>query len=222
VGEHGLGHAEELEQVEVPRERLEVEEERARCVRDVRRVDLSSSELPHEPRVDGAESEASRLPPGQQPFELRRGEVGVGDESRAVADELARELAAALGGAPVLPDDRAVDGLAAASVPDDRRLALVRDPDRGQVASVEASVVERGRRRREHGLPELLGVVLDPARARKVLLDLPVGAAARAERLVDDEARRPGRPLVDRQDQGGYSASSNVSSTSQGAKPWRR
>ena len=38
---------------------------------------------------------------------------------------------AEVGGAAVLPDDRVVDRLAGLAVPDDRRLALVGDADRG-------------------------------------------------------------------------------------------
>ena len=49
------------------------------------------------------------LDPGEQPLELGRREVRVGHEAGALADELGRELAAALGGAPVLPDDRRVE-----------------------------------------------------------------------------------------------------------------
>ena len=61
---------------------------------------------------------------------------------------------------------------------------------------------ERLTGRREHALPDLLGVVLDPARLRKVLFDLAVATADRLELVVDDEARRPGRPLVDGEEHG--------------------
>ena len=48
--------------------------------------------------------------------------------------------------------------------------------------------------------PDLLRVVLDPAGHREVLGDLAVAAAERSQLLVDDEARRAGRALVDRED----------------------
>ena len=53
---------------------------------------------------------------------------------------------------------------------------------------------------REHALPDLLRVVLDPAGPRKVLRQLAVAAAGNLQRLVDDEARRARRALVDRED----------------------
>ena len=67
--------------------------------------------------------------------------------------------------APVLPHDRAVAGPPGRAVPDDDGLALVRDADRrdrlarrARRAATSPSVVER------RG-PDLVGVVLDPARA---------------------------------------------------------
>ena len=59
----------------------------------------------------------------------------------------------------------------------------------------------------EHGAPELLGIVLDPARLRKVLRELAVAAAAHAQLPVDDETRRARRSLVDREDHDASSAS---------------
>ena len=50
-----------------------------------------------------------------------------------------------------------------------------------------------------------VGIVLDPPRPRERLPDLAVPAADRPESLVDDEAGRSRRPLVDREDQGARS-----------------
>ena len=50
-----------------------------------------------------------------------------------------------------------------------------------------------------HSRPDLIRIVLHPARLRKVLLERAVTAADRAERLVDDETRRARRALVDRE-----------------------
>ena len=49
-------------------------------------------------------------------------------------------------------------------------------------------------------LPDLLGIVLDPARPRKVLRQLGVTATVNMQFLVDHEAGRAGRALVDRED----------------------
>jgi hypothetical protein len=61
------------------------------------------------------------------------------------------------------------------------------------------------RGRGEHALPDLLRIVLDPARAREVLRELCVSARADVELVVDEQTRRPGRPLVDCKDHCGES-----------------
>src|SRR5205809_676806 len=79
------------------------------------------------------------------------------------------QLVAPRGRAPVLPHDRSVAGLARLPVPHDGRLSLVGDPDCGD------RVVERRHELRQRGLdgvPDLEGVVLDPAWAREMLWEL--------------------------------------------------
>ena len=53
------------------------------------------------------------------------------------------QLVAAVGGAAVLPDERAVQRLAGLGVPDADGLALVGDADRRQLAAATPGVVER-------------------------------------------------------------------------------
>jgi len=69
----------------------------------------------------------------EDPRDLRPAEVRIEHEAGARAKERfvarALQLATAIGGAAILPDDRAMDRLAARALPHDRRLALVRDPD---------------------------------------------------------------------------------------------
>ena len=50
-----------------------------------------------------------------------------------------------------------------------------------------------------HSRPDLIRIVLHPARLRKVLLKRAVTAPDRAKRLIDDETRRACRALVDRE-----------------------
>ena len=96
----------------------------------------AAGQPPDEPRVDRAEGELARPARrcAQQPLELRRREVRVGTSPVRSADQLAGSSRAPLGGAPVLPHDRVCDRPAGAPLPDERRLALVRDPDRDQLA----------------------------------------------------------------------------------------
>ena len=163
--------AEQREQLVVPVQRLEVEEQRPRRVGHIDHVLLATGQPPDEEAVDCAERQpVARAVLAQQPFELGRREVRIGNKAGLAADELGVELAAALGGAPVLPDDRRRDRLAGRAVPEQRRLALVRDRDRPSARRrPPARAVGDAR-------PDLVGVVLDPARAREVLRQLAVAA----------------------------------------------
>ncbi len=109
---------------------------------------------------------------------------------------------AARGGAAVLPDERVVQRLAGLRVPDADGLALVRDPDRLQIAAARSGVVERRARDCLRDVPDLGCVVLDPAGPREVLVKLAVGAPGELRGRVEDQAGRPGRALVDREDHG--------------------
>src|SRR5207247_4732005 len=68
-----------------------------------------------------------------------------------------------------------------------------------QIACVGTRTCERVARAGDDALPDLEGIVLDPARPREVLSELAVSTPEHAQLVVDDEARGPGRPLVDRE-----------------------
>jgi hypothetical protein len=196
-------HAEQVAQLGVPAALADVEQHRARCVREVGGV--LARELEDEPRVDRAEGGVARhIALADQPFDLRAGEVGVEHEPGALADERrvagVAELVAAARGAAVLPDDRAVERLAGVAVPGHDGLALVRDADPGERAAVDAGGVERLLRDRARDVPDLGRVVLDPAGSREVLLELAIRATDRTPALVEHDARRAGGALVDRED----------------------
>ena len=152
---------------------------------------------------DGVRSRQLRVL--DQPLDLRAGEVRVDDQPGALADQRlvalprgARRSAPRCGG----PARRARGGPARrCRVPGDDRLALVGDPDPRQVRGRTAASAERPDRDPAGHLPDLGGVVLDPARPREVLLELAVGATARAgPRSSKTMQVRPRGPLVDRQD----------------------
>src|SRR5207247_4366049 len=90
--------------------------------------------------------------------------------AEAVLAAVRRQLVADLVGAGVLPDDRVVDGLPVGAVPDHGRLTLVGHPDRGDVR--RRDLVEPGLDDLLRALPDLVRVVLDPARLRVDLLVL--------------------------------------------------
>ena len=103
---------------------------------------LPAGQAPDQEAVDGAEGQlalrsaraARARDVVQQPGDLGAGEVGIDHQAGLVADRDGpgrprRSSAQAVGGAPVLPDDGAVDRPTALAVPDQRRLALVGDAD---------------------------------------------------------------------------------------------
>ena len=110
------------------------------------------------------------------------------------------EFGAATGGATVLPDERVVDRLAGLAVPGDDRLALVGDPDRVETVAVDAGPGERPGRDRPCDLPDLLGVMLDPAGLGEVLVELGVAAAGDPPLPVEHERGGTGGALVDGED----------------------
>src|SRR5215217_481138 len=108
------------------------------------------------------------------------------------------KLFAGVGGATVLPDDRRADRTARGLVPDDHGLALVGDADGDDIlgpAALLGGFAQHG----GAGVPDLLGVVLDPAVAWIALSQGPgrVGQGLAA----GVEGDRPGarRALVQRQ-----------------------
>jgi len=90
-----------------------------------------------------------------------------------------------------------VERTAVAPVPEDERLALVGDPHRPDVRCGRAGGLQCVAGRAQHGLPDLLRVVLDPTRPRVVLGDLPVALAAWFTILADRNDSGPGGALVE-------------------------
>ncbi len=105
--------------------------------------------------------------------------------------------------APVLPDDGAVDGPAARPVPDHRRLALVGDADGGDLARRGAGLVERLAAGRERRLPQVLRLVLHPARGREVLRELALRHGGDGGVGPEEDGPRGGGALVDGENVGG-------------------
>ena len=153
-----------------------------RDVGDVRRV---ARELPDQPAVDGPERQLAGLGLArarrdvvEDPCDLAAGKIRVDDEAGAFADEVfvpvALQSIAVVGRAPVLPHDRVVDGSAGLSIPDDRRLALVGDADGRDISWAQVRASERLGGDGDLCGPDLIGIVLDPARTRKDLLEFPL------------------------------------------------
>jgi hypothetical protein len=192
---------------------MDVEEQRARSIGDVGRMDPGPGELPQEPRIDRAEDEPA-LPRGlaravdvlEDPVHLRAAEIGVEHEPRLRRDRgfepLRSQCIARGSGAPVLPHDRVADRLAGDAVPDERRFALVRNADRRDVRRPQARARHRFGRDCELRGPDLVRVVLDPSGLREDLLELLLGNRDDAAAAIEDDRARARRSLVEREDAG--------------------
>ena len=180
-----------------PREMPDVVEHRARRVRGIGRVHLAAGEIPDEPGVDGARGERAALGHArdmlvrQQPLELGRGEVRIGEQPGARRDVFCvrREREAARGGAPILPHDRSAHGLARVAIPQHECLALIRDADGRRRHAGHLQCVPR---RVERAVQYVERLVLDVPRSRIVLRDLAIAASEHTTIRGDDEARRAG------------------------------
>ncbi len=97
------------------------------------------------------------------------------------------EALALLGGAPVLPDDRVVDRLTAGPLPDDHGFALIGDSDRCEIRGLHRCAFERAACALELSAPDLLGVVLHPARLRIQLSEFGLRGADRTRLFVEHD-----------------------------------
>ena len=85
-------------------------------------------------------------------------------------------------------------------VPDDRRLALVRDPEGRDLPSPNARVGEGLATRRKLALPNVQGIVLHPSGLSKVLGELLLARTAHFPGAVEHERSRRGRSLIEGHD----------------------
>ncbi|GAA3071025.1 hypothetical protein GCM10020000_64550 [Streptomyces olivoverticillatus] len=141
----------------------------------------------------------------QQPADLGAGEVGGQRQARLAAEavlaDVAAELLAQGVGTGVLPDDGVVDRLAGVLVPHQRGLTLVGDADRLDVGGGDARLLDGARDDFLDVGPDLLGVVLDPARLGEDLLVFLLVDGDDAAVAVEDDAAGGGGALVDRRDE---------------------
>ena len=209
--QHAARHAQRAQQLVIPLERVDVEQQRARRVAGVGDVQAAVGELPEQPRVDRAERELAGLGARaravdvvENPGELRAREVRVEHQTGALAEQrlgaLRSQAIADVRRAPILPDDGVGDGLAGLAIPHDRGLALVGDADRGDVARTHARAGQHlhgdaGLRR-----PDLQRVVLDPAWLRKDLSELALRDSLDPAVPIEQDSPRARRALIQRED----------------------
>ena len=209
--EHGARHAHNGQHLVVPVERAQVHEHgpaRVRNVGDVHARAGAAGQVPDDPAVDRAEQEVARFgllsSAGnvvEQPANLGAGEVGRQRQPHSGAEAVLAAVARKFGdervGSRVLPHDGVVDRLPGSAIPHDRRLALVSDPDRGQVACRQPRLGQRPADHFPAAGQYLERVVLDPAGPRVDLLVLPLVDRDDCARMVEHDEARARRALVE-------------------------
>ena len=112
----------------------------------------------------------------ENPLDLRRGKIRINDQSRLLTVRLLKSLCLQcirnVRCSAALPHDRIVDRFSGLLIPDNRRLTLVGDTDRRNIRRRRADHVHRLDRHAKHCRPDLIGIMLHPARIRKKLPEL--------------------------------------------------
>jgi hypothetical protein len=230
LGQHRAGNAERAKKRVVPVAGVDVEEQCPRGVRGLGCEDAALRQAVDQPGIDGPEAELAGLGPGLGPFDrvedeadLRAREIRI-DPQAGPRPHLFLEAGRAQGLADRarlarLPDDRGMDRERRLAVPDDGRLALVRDAEGGDVAARQPGAGEGAAGGAELGVPDLLGIVLDPAGLGKRLLELELLDAADPERAVEEQRPRGGRPLVECENEIAHGPPPALADRSIGADP---
>ena len=170
----------------------------------------AAGELPRKPAVDGTEAQFAALGALacarhviEEPREFGAGKVRIqqqpGTPRNLMLVTFGTQPPALIRSSPILPDDGACNRDAGAPIPQHRGFALIRDADGSEVARVDAGGIEDGIDRGRLCLPDLCGVVLDPARRRKMLRELALRDGSRLAIDIEHDGARTGRALVQSQ-----------------------
>ena len=178
LGQHARGHAEAAAAARRPsRQRVDVEQHRPRGVADVGDVRAAARQLPHEPGVDGAEGELAGVGALARAGDVveNPGDLASRKNRRRSPARCVRESSASCPSALSRSQTSAVRrscqtmalwiGCAGLAVPDDRRLALVGDADRGDVAAAAPARGRAPRPRRRSASPRFPAGRARPSRA---------------------------------------------------------
>ena len=180
---------------------MDVEKHCPRGVADIGHVASASRKIPYQPCIHCAETQFSGLCPlpraghvVQDPSYLGGAEICVYNQAGLFADESGKSLVleriAVLGCPPVLPDYGVVYRFTRLGVPYDGGLALVGDADSGNVQAVDAHRCYGLGHHGSLGGPDVLRVMLHPARFREMLREFFLCRCADTSTVVEDN--RPG------------------------------
>ena len=170
---------------------------------------LAAGQLPDQPGLHGAKHQLPGLglfPRAfhivQDPLQLGGGEVGINNQSGLFPNHLGVafgfQLVAVFAGAAALPHNSVIDRLTGVAVPHDGGLALVGDADSGNILGSGTDLVHGRERYAQLGSPNLVGIMLDPARLGEILGKFFLGHAANFAVVVKQDAAVRGRSGVKR------------------------
>ena len=173
--QHAHRDAQTLAELLIPAQAVNIKQHRARAVGIVRHVRAAAGEVPDEPRVHIAEQQVAALGALsctrnviQDPLDLRAGEVGIDKQPslllHVITESVRHQLVTDGRRAAALPDDCIIDRSAGVLVPDDGRLALVRDADAGDVRRRQAALFKRLAHGKHLTLKDDHRVMFHPAR----------------------------------------------------------
>ena len=210
LGQQGLGHLEQRQQVIIPPVGSNIKQQGAAGIGGVGGVHLAPGQPPDQETVDGATGQLTPLGAGprtldsvEQPFDLGAGKIWVQQQSGFFGDHGFVAAFAQFGterrGAPVLPDDGFVNRLAGGAIPDQCGFALIGNADGSDIIGRKTGLFQRSADRPDDAVPDFLRIVLHPAIVREILgklaLPHPCNAAVRRK---DNRPARCGS-LVDGQ-----------------------
>ena len=146
-------------------------------------------QFPYQPGLDCSEKKIAtlRLLPRsryviQDPFDLRSGKISIYHKTGFLAKTLSKtfgfEGITVLGGSATLPDDRMIDRIPGVLVPDNCGLTLVGDADCSNVGGFRADHIHGFYCYSKHACPDLIRVMLHPARLWEVLVKFTLCYAA--------------------------------------------
>ncbi len=176
-------------------------------------MDPPAGQLPDEKGIHSPEEQIPRPRPLaralhmiEDPGKLGAREIGIEQQAGARAHHLLMprlaQRRAGRGGAPVLPDDGAMDRAAGAAVPDHGGLALVGDADGGHLRAGDPGPLDDRAAGGGGGGPEVIRLMLDPTGIGIVLRELLLRGGNRSHVGIKED--RPARrcALVDGEDMG--------------------
>ena len=164
-------------------------------------------QVPQQPAVDGAKSQFAALGslprPGdiiQQPGNFAGGKIGIQQQPCLATDHsftaLLDKLAADVCSAAILPDNGIVYRLAGVAIPDHCGFPLVGNTYGGNLVGIYAGICDCLPSGIQTGLPDIHGVVFNPAGVGEVLLKFTLGLFNNGKIAIKEDGPRRGGSLV--------------------------